>query len=166
MSAPTRTGKVLAPPLALALALAGAAPTLAQDGTGDAGGSADTAAGATEASPPSDDPSSGGLRRVPEGVAAAASGTGSDYPTVALADYVLGCMAANGNSYLALEQCSCSIDYIRERMPFEDYEQANTVMQVQLDRGQRGIFYRDSNWAKARVDRLQALQAESTLLCF
>jgi len=88
------------------------------------------------------------------------------YPTTAIADYVLGCMAANGNSYIALQQCSCSIDYIAARMPWADYEQAGTVMQVQLDRGQRGLFYRDSSWAKQRVQQLENLQAQSTLECF
>lgn len=90
----------------------------------------------------------------------------SRYPTAAIADYVLGCMAANGNTFEALHQCSCSIDYISERIPYEDYERIQTVMQVQQDRGQRGIFYRDSNWAKSRVEALQKVQAESTLRCF
>lgn len=88
------------------------------------------------------------------------------YPTAVIADYVLGCMAANGNSYEALHQCSCSIDYISERIPYSDYEMIETVMQVQMDRGQRGIFYRDSKWAKSRVEALQKVQAESTLRCF
>lgn len=88
------------------------------------------------------------------------------YPTTVIADYVLGCMAANGNSREALHQCSCSIDYISERVPFEDYEKIQTIMQVQLDRGQRGIFYRDSTWAKSRVEALQKVQAASTLRCF
>ncbi|MEE9321040.1 MAG: hypothetical protein V3U76_11385 [Granulosicoccus sp.] len=89
-----------------------------------------------------------------------------DFPTSAVADYVLGCMAANGNSFESLHQCSCSIDFISERMSYEDYEKANTVMQAQRDRGQRGVFYRDSSWAKKKVDALTKVQAESTLRCF
>ena len=90
----------------------------------------------------------------------------NNYPTAVIADYVLGCMAANGNSHESLHQCSCSIDYIRERLSYEDYEKIQTVMRVQLDRGQRGVFYRDSNWAKGKVEELQKIQAESTLECF
>lgn len=89
-----------------------------------------------------------------------------DYPTAVIADYVLGCMAANGNTFESLHQCSCSIDYIKSHMSYDAYEKAQTIMQVQLDRGQRGIFYRDSNWAKNRVEELQKHQAESTLRCF
>lgn len=92
--------------------------------------------------------------------------TTNEYPTPVIADYVLGCMAANGNSFESLHQCSCSIDFIRERMSFADYEKIQTVMQVQQDRGQRGVFYRDSTWAKERVDALLEIQAESTLRCF
>jgi len=88
------------------------------------------------------------------------------YPTAVIADYVLGCMAANGNTYEALHQCSCSIDYISERISYDDYEIIQTVMQVQMDRGQRGIFYRDSQWANTRVEAMQKVQAESTLRCF
>ena len=91
---------------------------------------------------------------------------GGDFPTTAIADYVLGCMAANGNSYEALQQCSCSIDFIKARMDYASYEEAETILKVQRDIGQRGMFYRDSNWAKSRVERLEALQAESTLRCF
>ena len=92
--------------------------------------------------------------------------TSNQYPTAVIADYVLGCMAANGNSYESLHQCSCSIDYIRERMSVEDYEKIQTVMQLQQDQGQRGIFYRDSVWAKDQVDALLKIQAQSTLRCF
>ena len=92
--------------------------------------------------------------------------SGDDFPTTAVADYILGCMAANGNTFAALNQCSCSIDFIKSRMTYSDFEEAQTIMQVQLDRGQRGIFFRDSNWAKKRVEVLEKYQAESTLRCF
>jgi hypothetical protein len=92
--------------------------------------------------------------------------TSNDYPTAVIADYVLGCMAANGNSFESLHQCSCSIDYIRERMSIDDYEKIQTIMQVQQDQGQRGIFYRDSTWAKEHVDGLLKIQSQSTLRCF
>ena len=90
----------------------------------------------------------------------------NEFPTAVLADYVLGCMVANGNTMTSLHQCSCSIDFIKSRMAYAEFEKAQTIMQVQLDQGQRGIFYRDSNWAKQQIERLKGLQAESTLRCF
>ncbi len=106
------------------------------------------------------------LSILPQAYAADEGCAANDYPTAAVTDYVLACMAANGNSLTSLYQCSCSIDFIKERIPYADFEQARTVMQIQQDRGQRGIFYRESNWAKQRVEKLQKVQAESTLSCF
>jgi len=88
------------------------------------------------------------------------------YPTAVIADYVLGCMAANGNNYEILQKCSCSIDFIQSKVPYADYEKAQTVMQVKLDRGQRGLFYRESSWAKDTLESVEKAQAESTLRCF
>ena len=88
------------------------------------------------------------------------------YPTSTLADYVFACMAANGQRYDILQKCSCSIDYIAERLPHEDYEQIEAIMQAQQDIGQRGTFYRETQWANDRVDRLKKIQAESTVACF
>jgi len=90
----------------------------------------------------------------------------NDFPTTAIADYVLGCMAANGNKFESLHQCSCSIDFIKERMVYDEYERAQTIMRAQLDQGQRGIFYRESKWGKKYTEKLERLQAESTLRCF
>ena len=54
----------------------------------------------------------------------------NDYPTEARADYVFGCMAANGQTRLALERCSCSIDAIANVLPYRDYEEAETIMRI------------------------------------
>ena len=88
------------------------------------------------------------------------------YPTTILADYVFACMATNGQRYDILQKCSCSIDYIAERLSHNDYEKAETIMRAQQDIGQRGVFYRDTKWANDKVDKLKTLQAESTLECF
>lgn len=88
------------------------------------------------------------------------------YPTTAIADYVLGCMAANGNKFETLQQCSCSIDFIKAKLDYETYERAQTILRAQLDIGQRGLFYRESSWAKDYAEQLQKVQAESTLRCF
>lgn len=101
---------------------------------------------------------------------AGAAGTDEDcnngYPTSAIADYVLGCMAANGNNFESLHQCSCSIDFVKSKITYENYERAQTVMRAQLDQGHRGLFYREASWAKKSVEQLEKAQAESTLRCF
>src|SRR5258708_15408609 len=62
----------------------------------------------------------------------------NDYPTADRADYVLGCMAANGNTREALLKCSCALDVIAGLMPYARYEQAETALSLQAGRGVRG----------------------------
>src|SRR3546814_17703732 len=58
----------------------------------------------------------------------------NDYPTETVADYVLACMAANGNTAEALRQCSCSIDVLASLLRYEDYTAAETVLRMRQDR--------------------------------
>ena len=41
----------------------------------------------------------------------------NDYPTSARAEYVFGCLKANGETRQAIEQCSCSIDVVASLLP-------------------------------------------------
>ena len=54
----------------------------------------------------------------------------NDYPTSTRADYVFGCMKANGDTRQSLEQCSCSIDVIATILPYDKYVAAETVASV------------------------------------
>ena len=58
------------------------------------------------------------------------AGVVNDYPTDARADYVLGCMASNNQTRAALEHCSCSIDVIASILPYDKYEQAETILSM------------------------------------
>ena len=98
------------------------------------------------------------------GVAGAAA---NDYPTAARADYVLGCMAANGNTRVALEKCACAIDAIAERLPYARYEEAETALRMQAaPMGERGAVFRDPPEVRAAIEALREAQAEATLRCF
>ncbi len=92
--------------------------------------------------------------------------TDDDFPTSVKVDYVIGCMAANGQTPEILQRCSCSIDYIASNLSYQEYVQADTVLRIQLSTGARGIFFRTSSWAKEVTDRLAKIQALSTLECF
>ena len=93
---------------------------------------------------------------------------GNDYPTSETADYVLGCMAANGNTREALLKCSCSIDYIAKRLSFAQYEKAETALSLQLGGGVGGrvALFRDPPEIKEAIEQLRQIQAEATLQCF
>jgi hypothetical protein len=90
------------------------------------------------------------------------------YPTEALADYVFGCMATNGETQESLRRCSCSIDYIATKLTFDQYTQAETVLRMQQapSGDPRMGMFRVSPWAASMVDRLRTAQVEAESECF
>lgn len=90
----------------------------------------------------------------------------NDYPTVTRADYVFGCMAANGQTRQALEKCSCSIDVIASVLPFKDYEEAETIMSVRQRGGQNTSMFLSMPLLREKVARLKRAQIEGELRCF
>jgi hypothetical protein len=99
---------------------------------------------------------------------AAATPRGNDYPTAERADYVLGCMAANGNTREALLKCSCAIDEIASLMPYAQYEKAETALSMQAGGGVGGRvgLFRDPPEIKQAIEQLHRAQAEANLKCF
>ena len=91
-----------------------------------------------------------------------------NYPTAALADYVFGCMAANGQTPQALEKCSCSIDVIASIIPYQEYEAGETVLRMRQVKGggEKMALFQDTAVAKDAVDRLRRAQIEAELRCF
>lgn len=89
-----------------------------------------------------------------------------DYPTSARADYVIGCLAANGFNRLYLEKCSCGIDTIANMLPYDDYEKAATILSMQQGGlGQRGALFRNTPIAKEELEKLRKAEAEVNLRC-
>jgi hypothetical protein len=90
----------------------------------------------------------------------------NDYPTTARADYIFGCMKANGETRVALEQCSCSIDVIATLLPYERYLEAEAVLSLAQVQGRFGSMFRSTEPAKAAVNDLRRAQAEAEVRCF
>ena len=90
----------------------------------------------------------------------------NDYPTVARADYVFACMAVNGQSRQALEQCACSIDHIARIIPYEEYVRAEAVLRTLQVGGERVGALRNSGRLTAAVDDLRRARAEADVICF
>jgi hypothetical protein len=102
----------------------------------------------------------------PCGAALAAELPANDYPTVARADYVFGCMQVNGQTRDALERCSCSIDVVAALLPFDQYEEAETVMRVRQRGGRNASMFLSMPTLRAKVDDLKRAQVEAELRCF
>ena len=90
----------------------------------------------------------------------------NDYPTSARAEYVFGCMKANGETRQTIEQCSCSIDIIASLLPYNRYVTAETVLSMSQVRGNLGTQFRSSEQAKNALDDLRRAQAEAEVRCF
>jgi hypothetical protein len=90
----------------------------------------------------------------------------NDYPTSARAEYVFGCLKANGETRQAIEQCSCSIDVIASLVPYNRYVTAETVLSMSQVRGNLGGQFRTSEQASSALNELRRAQAEAEVRCF
>ena len=101
-------------------------------------------------------------------VAGPAVAAPAGYPTETLAEYVMARMASNGESPEALRRCSCSIDYIADKVSYDDYVKAETVLRMQqLQSGDGRIaMFRTAPWAKEMVDKMRRAQVEAEHKCF
>jgi hypothetical protein len=90
----------------------------------------------------------------------------NDYPTSARAEYVFGCLKANGETRQAIDQCSCSIDVIASLLPYERYVSAETVLSMSQVRGNLGGEFRSSAQAASALNDLRRAQAEAEVRCF
>ena len=90
----------------------------------------------------------------------------SGYGTAARAEYVFACMATNGGTQEALQRCSCAIDVIASVLPYDKYEQAETVLRMRHSAGgYLGQEFRSAT-TNAIVRDLEEAQAEAEVRCF
>jgi hypothetical protein len=90
----------------------------------------------------------------------------NDYPTAARAEYVFGCMKANGESRQSLDQCSCSVDVVASLLPYDRYITAETVLSMAQVQGNLGTQFRSSEQATSALNDLRRAQAEAEVRCF
>jgi hypothetical protein len=90
----------------------------------------------------------------------------NDYPTSARAEYVFGCLKANGETRQAIEQCSCSVDVVASLVPYERYVTAETVLSMAQVRGNLSAQFRTSEQANKALNDLRRAQAEAEVRCF
>ncbi len=99
-------------------------------------------------------------------IGAADAALQNDYPTEAIADYVFGCMKANGETRESLASCSCSVDVVASILPYQRYEEASTILSMVQVQGERAALFRETAASKAAIQDLRRAQAEAEILCF
>ena len=102
--------------------------------------------------------------------AAIAAGPGpafaaNDYPTEVVTDYVIGCMASNGESQDMLRRCSCSIDAVSSIVPYDTYEKASTILQMRQTTGDTAAVFQ-IKMLDDIVKQLRLAQIEADFRCF
>jgi hypothetical protein len=90
----------------------------------------------------------------------------NDYPTSARADYVFGCMKANGETQELLQKCSCSIDVIASIIPYDSYVAAETILSMSQVSGPVGSEFRSTEPARLALQEFRRAQAEAEIRCF
>jgi hypothetical protein len=90
----------------------------------------------------------------------------NDYPTSARADYVFGCMKANGETQEILQKCSCSIDVIASIIPYDHYVATETILSMSQVTGPVGSEFRATEQAKLELQEFRRAQAEAEVRCF
>ena len=90
----------------------------------------------------------------------------NDYPTPARADYVFGCMKANGETQEILQKCSCSIDVIASIIPYDRYVSTETILSMSQVTGPVGSEFRSTEPARLAVQEFRRAQAEAEVRCF
>jgi hypothetical protein len=90
----------------------------------------------------------------------------NDYPTDVVADYVIGCMASNGETQDMLRRCSCSIDAVSSIVPYDTYEKASTILQMRQVAGDATAVFRSMTKLDEIVKQLRLAQIEADFRCF
>jgi hypothetical protein len=90
----------------------------------------------------------------------------NDYPTSARADYVFGCMKANGETQEILQKCSCSIDVIASIIPYDRYVATETILSMSQVTGPVGSEFRSTEPSRLAVQEFRRAQAEAEVRCF
>ena len=90
----------------------------------------------------------------------------NDYPTSARADYVFGCMKANGETREILEKCSCSVDVIASIIPYDRYVAVETILSMSQVTGPVGSEFRQTEEARLALQEFRRAQAEAEIRCF
>ncbi len=92
--------------------------------------------------------------------------TANDFPTQARAEFVFACMATNGQTQEILAKCSCAIDAIADKMTFDEYVEAETVLSMRHAPGDRTIMFKESAWAADIISNFNEIQVDAEVQCF
>jgi hypothetical protein len=88
-----------------------------------------------------------------------------DYPTTARVEYVQECIMSHGDKLASLYQCSCVIDEIAKRYPYDEYVEAATFSRYASLAGERGGLFRDPEQGKKMAKEFRTFESDAGKRC-
>lgn len=93
--------------------------------------------------------------------------TRNDYPTVDRVEYVQECMRHHpGARYEMLYKCSCVLDRIAARIPYQQYIELWTAANAMSIGGERGSYLRDAEAAREMAATFRSVERAAQQQCF
>jgi len=90
---------------------------------------------------------------------------GYEYPTVDRVEFVLECMQRNEGKQEFLYKCSCVVDELAQKFPYDDFVEAATAARYQTLGGERGGVFRDPAQTRDSAKRYMQARSEAMKHC-
>ncbi|MEO5732497.1 MAG: hypothetical protein ABIQ87_02265 [Rubrivivax sp.] len=101
------------------------------------------------------------------GLLAAVPARANDFPSAERVFYVQECMQGQtGSNYELVNKCSCALDALAARVPFDDYVEMSTAARATTIGGERGGYIRDAAVLQEKITRYKELQIQVRSGCF
>ncbi|WP_280151541.1 hypothetical protein [Piscinibacter sp. XHJ-5] len=94
-------------------------------------------------------------------------GAAHDYPTVDRVMFVEACMQENPGPHFEMQnKCSCALDNIAARLPYDDFVSMSTATNATSIGGERGSYIRDVEALQKQVRDFRQLRLQALKSCF
>ena len=90
---------------------------------------------------------------------------GLGYPTSARVEYVQECMLKNGGELAYVYKCSCVVDWIANKVSYDDFVEWSTFARNASLAGERGGVFRDTKQAKDEARRYRDTETAAYRAC-
>jgi hypothetical protein len=90
----------------------------------------------------------------------------SRYPTADEVFYVMACMQMNGQEAEGLRKCSCAVNALEARLPYDKYKDAQLVLAMRQAGGRDAGIFRDTAPMQAIVSDFTRAQEVANRECF
>lgn len=100
-------------------------------------------------------------------LAAAPLAHANDFPTISRVEFVLECLRDHkGSQFELLNKCSCVVDRLAEKYPYDDFVEVQTMANAVTIAGERGSTLRDNDEAQKAARQYRADVKEAAKACF